>query len=487
MTPRNVKGYSSSNDFARQLAAQNRPKAQSKKFRSTTAPKGAKLPEGYVDRARARGGDDAVEGSEKFQRVKALEEMMKLQQIDEPTFLRLREEILGDDVKERAGLVKGLDFRLLERARRGEVGVLDVLEGKGTEEGDGDGEGDEEIDDEFDRLEEREVEKVEREVVKKRGEMAPPSLTGKRNRDQILAELKAARLAAKEAAQPSLGSRFKKVGDRRPETRLEKDSKGRDVLITVDEHGNEKRKVRKAVLPTEEKGSGLLMPDKDAAPLGMEVPEIPKPVEEEKEDLDIFDDAGDDYDPLADLNDDTSDEEEKEDGELDDSEPKPTSKPTPTDPTPTDTQTMPPPPSKPKNYFNDPTPSTSLDPSRPAALSDPTILAAEFFRRWGAPVADEAAAAKEAKRKRMLQQDDRDAQDMDLGFGSSRFGDQEEGEEGDGKRVKLSEWGKDDGDEEGGGGKNGKGARKRGGKKRKGDKDSVKDVLGVLERRKGEK
>jgi hypothetical protein len=132
---RNVKGYSSSNEFARQLAAQNLSNAQPKKFRSTAAPKGAKLPEGYIDRARTRGGEEEEGGkeSEKAQRVKALEEMMKLQQIDEPTFVKLREEILGNDVRERAALVKGLDLTLLERTRRGEIGVLDVLEGTNTE------------------------------------------------------------------------------------------------------------------------------------------------------------------------------------------------------------------------------------------------------------------------------------------------------------------------------------------------------------------
>jgi hypothetical protein len=54
------------------------------------------LPEGYVDRAKQRVGEEGEEDSEKVQRVKALEEMMKLQQIDEATFEKLRDEILGD-------------------------------------------------------------------------------------------------------------------------------------------------------------------------------------------------------------------------------------------------------------------------------------------------------------------------------------------------------------------------------------------------------
>ncbi len=67
-----------------------------------------------------------------------------------------------------------------------------------------------------------------------------------------------------------------------------------------------------------------------------------------------------------------------------------------------------------------------------------------------------------------------------MGFGSSRFADEEDFEE---KKVKLSEWGKggDDDGEEGGKGKE---KRKRGPKKRKGDSNSAADVMKVLERRK---
>ena len=111
---------------------------------------------------------------------------------------------------------------------------------------------------------------MEKEQVKKKGEMAPPSLIPgkKRNRDQILAEMKAAREAAKAAAGPSLGAKFKKVGETRATSRIEMDSKGREVLITVDENGKEKRKVRKVQVDSEtEKRRELLMPDKDAKPL----------------------------------------------------------------------------------------------------------------------------------------------------------------------------------------------------------------------------
>ncbi|KAI9048324.1 hypothetical protein LZ554_008118 [Drepanopeziza brunnea f. sp. 'monogermtubi'] len=485
MTPRTVAGYNPGNAFARQLAERNASSSlPAKKFRSAAAPKGVKLAEGYTDRAqqlRSTGSDDDEE-NEKVTRVKALEEMMKLQQIDEATFIKLREEILGDEVKDRAKLVKGLDWGLLERAAEA-----------GEEEGE-----EEDLDGEFERFEEREVEAVVKEKEKKRGEMAPPALTGKkRTRDQILADMKAARQAAKEAAAPSLGAKFKKVGVRRAESRIERDGKGREVLITVDEHGNEKRKVRRVVEePVAEKGHGLLMPDKDAKPLGMEVPEIPKVVEEE-EDINIFDDVDDEYDPLAGLGDDTSEDEpdpENEDGEIPD-EDKAKTKDEAISKSAPGSMAPPPRPAASRNYFNTPSASasslsSSSSSAKPPALTDPTLLAA--LRKASslnlptteAPSTEEAA--KEARRKKMLQRDDRDAEDMDMGFGSSRFADEEDFEE---KKIKLSEWGGQGGgsdDDETGGSKGGA-KRKRGPKKRKGDVNSAADVMKVLERRKGEK
>jgi hypothetical protein len=462
---RSLSGYPNTNDFARQLAERNASSQAQKKFRSTAAPKGSKLAAGYTDRTKDRTDEEA---DEKAGRVKALEEMWKLQQIDEETFKKLRDEIVGGDVGS-THLVKGLDFKLLERVRRGE----DVLASKENSEEEAD---EEDIDDELERLEEKEVVAKEREDKKKKGEMAPPSLLPgkKRNRDQILAEMKAARLAAKEAAQPSLGSRFKKVGAPRSSSRIERDSKGREVLITVDEDGNEKRKVRKI---QEEKKPDLLMLDKDAKPLGMEVPEIPKATEEEDEDLDIFDDAGDDYNPLAGLEDDEDDSEAEEEkprkqADKENEAEKPS---------------MPPPskPSAPRNYFGDSKPETETLSAGSKAMTDPTIMAAIKKASTLNPLSQAAQSeeekAREEKRRRMLMQDDRDAQDMDMGFGGSRFEDGEEGEE----RIKLSEWGGAGGDDDGEKSQ-GKSKRKRGPKKRKGDKDSAADVLGVLERRKAE-
>ncbi|CAL3973120.1 hypothetical protein PZA11_005441 [Diplocarpon coronariae] len=495
MTPRTVAGSSSTNSFARQLAERDASASgpSIKKFRSAAAPKGSKLADGYTDRSKQlrTAGDEGSEENEKVTRVKALEEMMKLQQIDEPTFLKLRDEILGDEIKDRAKLVKGLDWRLLERVRRGEVGVEDVLEGSeigknavAKEEVD---ENREDIDNELDRLEELEVESVVRERDKKTGEMAPPALTGKkRNRNQILADLKAARNAAKEAAAPSLGAKFKKVGERRAEGRIERDGKGREVLITIDEHGNEKRKVRRVQVeePVLEKGHGLLMPDKDAKPMGMEVPEIPQGVEEDEE-IKIFDDVDDEYDPLAGLEDDDSEEDaEKGEGEVADESQKSQK---PQEPA-SGSMAPPPRPVPSRNYFNEPGKAspTPSDSSKPAALSDPTLLAAlRKASSLNLPAAEPSTeeAAKEARRKKMLEREDRDAQDMDMGFGSSRFADEEDFEE---KKVKLSEWsskgGTSDGENDGKG--DGKGKRKRGPKKRKGNVNSAADVLRVMERRK---
>lgn len=411
--------------------------------------------------------------NDKEERVQALEEMMKEKQIDFPTFVKLRNEILSEDGGK--GLGKGLNFKLVE----------DVLGGEKEETE----EEVQDVDDEFEEMEGMEVKAVEKEQVKKKGEMAPSSLIPgrKRNRDQILAEMKAARQAAKEAAGPSLGSKFKRVGEKKAMSRLETDSKGREVLIKVDEYGNEKRKVRKLQVDSDmAKKHELLIPDKDAKPLGMEVPEIPKPTEEEDEDINIFDDAGDDYDPLAGLGDD--DEDSDEEGEVSEDKKPKTEVPTEKKPEPGSMAPPPPPkqPAPPRNYFGKSKAEEAPESARSKASQDPVLLAAIKKASSLNPIAKEAEnaeqAAKETRRKEMLQQNDRDAEDMDMGFGSSRFEDEADFDD---KKVKLSEWGGkggNDDEESGKGGGNGK--RKRGPKKRKGDGNNVADVMKVLERRK---
>ncbi|KAI0013384.1 hypothetical protein F4779DRAFT_563344 [Xylariaceae sp. FL0662B] len=471
MTPRSVAGLAKS-DFARQLAEKNQSEKQQKKFRSYD-PKGSKLADGYTDRAKTRVSE---EDDDRAARIKSLEELLKKEEIDQETFDKLRSQIIGGDLSS-THLVKGLDFKLLERIRKGED-IYD--ENKPTME---DSEP-EDLDDELDRLEENEVAAITKEKAEKKGQMstAPLNPSKKRTRDQILAEMKAARDAAKAKTESDLGSKFKKIGTRTPGSRIERDSKGREVLIIVDEAGREKRKVRKSQPGAEEipKTNDLMMPDKNAKPLGMEVPEIyrSKMEEPEDEDINIFDDAGDDYDPLAGLGEDSSEDEEEEE-DADKGQPSNAEK--------EGKAAMPPPPrpSEPRNYFKDSkTPLTSSETLKAPAMSDPAIQAA--FKKAASlnPITkptdedDEEARVKAERRKKMLQSVDRDAEDMDMGFGTSRFEDEEDLDE---KKVKLSEWGRE-GDGDGSGGRGNSSKRKRGPKKRKGDANNAADVLRVMKK-----
>ncbi|KAI4142225.1 MAG: hypothetical protein LQ340_007408 [Diploschistes diacapsis] len=494
-------------DFARQLREANAP--PQKKFRSTTAPKGTKLASGYVDRAQLR---ESTGEDEKATRVKSLEEMVKLGQMEQSTFEKLRDEIVGGDV-ENVHLVKGLDRRLLERARKGED-VFKKPEAKRPAKSEGRDEEKVEIEDveaALDELEGHDVVPVARQ--KKKEDTPPTPVAGKkRTRDDILQELKAARLKARAEVVPTLGSKFRKLGAQlQPGTsRIEKDGKGREVLITVDEDGNVKRKVRKArpaaasALKPGQK-NGLLMPDKDAIPLGADTPIIPQkhePAQEPSDDEDIFEGVGAKYDPLGGSEGSDSDSSSTESGEEPEKPPnkkqsvqRSVSPPSAANDA---AKSMPPPslPSKPRNYFNEkPSAKTEDHPSNPfqdpsflaglqrmSTLAQKTVHAYDDEDNDGNQEEDvEVRARKLARRKAMLQPHDRDAEDMDLGFGSSRFEDQEDGED---RKVKLSRWeGDGEGDEEGGKGRSGQGQRKRGKKKKKGDKNSASDVLAVLDRR----
>lgn len=475
---------SSGNDFARQLAERNAElnPTNAKKFRSSAAPKGTKLRSGFQDRTQLRTSE---EEDDKAVRVKALEDMVKLGQMDQATFEALRDEIVGGDVKD-VHLVKGLDYKLLERVRRGEDVLSDRHKAPSPEKDLDQQEGPAaDVDDEFEKMEEQEVKPLAKDEKIKRGNMAPPPVIGKkRTRDDILRELKASRIAAAEKAkQSTLGPKFMKVGQKREVSRIEKDDRGREILITVDADGKVKRKVKKAKNDDEISGGhGLLVPDKDVKPLGMEVaPVAPTPPKDD--DDDIFEGVGTDYNPLGDLVDDddsnNSDEEGKPSLEANLSPPKPS---VPEGSAMSQPQA---PPNKKRNWLGD----SDADQERVAEtprnpLTDPTILAALKKASTINPIAQESAEASEksARRKKMLESNDRDAEDMDLEFGSSRFGDQEDGE--DQQRVRLSVWGGDDAAE--GEGKGTDGGRKQGTKKRKGDVNSAADVLKVIERRKGE-
>lgn len=513
MTPRSVRGVTG-NDFARQVAERNAANQTTKKFKGSAAPKGSRLGSGFTDRTQNRYDDET---DEKAARIKALEEQVKLGQLDNATFEALRDQITGGDVGA-THLVKGLDRKLLERVRKGE----DVLGGSKPAN-------EEDLEDEFERFEEKEVARVEREKVVKKGEMAPPPPVAgaKRSRDQILAELKAQRKAqadAKLVSRPELGDKFRDVGSSRASSRIEVDAKGREVLITTDEHGNVKKKVRKVQVPSAE-------PAQQAQPHkfldeGVTLP-APKPVEKPTEapkddsDDDIFDGVGDNYDPLGGMHDD-DDSSDDEDGEVPEKALKPATVPAPSQSRSESSSSEieavsnstskealatsmppPPPPAQPsalRNYFKSTTTTTSesAEPQPPQnPFNDAAFLAA--IKKAGAlsnislslnassddPLAPESAEAKEArlqKRAQMLAASDRDLEDMDLGFGSSRFGDEEEGD--DGQRIKLSTWkgtGEDDDDD---GYEGGSKEKKKRGRKRKGDKNSAQDVLGVMERRK---
>ena len=495
-------------DFARQLAERDasfNPSA-TKRFRSSAAPKGTKLRPGYQDRTQLR---TSVEEDDKASRIKALEDMVKLGQMDMAIFEKLRDEIVGGDVKD-VHLVKGLDWKLLERVKRGEDVTTNSGEPAKTDTPPNSRPGNPEknnididVDEALEKVEVEEIQPMAKVKQPKKGEMAPASAVAgkKRNRDEILKELKASRLAAAEKAkQPSLGPRFFKIGDKREKPRIEKDDRGREILITVDEEGRVKRKVKRPRVQDDmTKSHGLLMPDKDAKPLGMEVPGnlAPRmPVEEEDED--IFTGVGADYDPLGDDGDDGEDsgddgEDAKESAD-NDSElaiRKPKKEVLQTD----DDRSKMPPPALPKktaggmrNYFGDKPDDHEGEDAKipPNPLNDPTILAALKKASAINPLSSkqtlsEEEAAKLARREKMLEAHDRDADDLDLGFGSSRF---EDGEDAEEKKVKLSVWdshGGDDGEKG-----EGKGKRKRGPKKRKGDVNSAADVLKVMEARKVE-
>jgi hypothetical protein len=480
MTPRSVAGARV--DFAKQLAERNQgPEKSQKKFRSFV-PKGSRFAEGYVDRARTR---EEEEQDERAERLKALEESLKKEEIDRETYDRLRSEIAGGDLSS-THLVKGLDFKLLERIRRGEDVYSEKEKSREAEEEAQLDEPEADPDDFLEQLESTEVKAIEKEKVQKKGQLATTTLnpSQKRSRNQILAELKAARAAAAKAKEElSLGSKFKKIGEKKtPGTRIERDSRGREVMIIVDEDGHERRKVRKL----DPKASEELEKEREllaaSKVIGMEVPEFYKKqleaqqAEEDSKEISIFDDVGSDYDPLAGLE--GSDESSDEEGEAKE------------DLAAKASAAMPPPPRPAvpaaRNYFQDSKTTLTSDATyKTPSLDDPAFLAAlKKAKAAGALEKSEEekkAAEQEERLKKKISDLHRDDEDMDLGFGSSRVEDEADLDE---TKVKLSAWGEEDDDERGGGG-GGKSQRKRGGKKRKGDKNNFEDVMKVMQRQKG--
>lgn len=499
-------------DFARQLADRNARAKPQKTFRSA-APKGTKLAAGYTDRTKDRIDE---EEDEMAQRIKNLEEAMNLGEIDRPMFEKLVQEITGGDITS-THLVKGLDRKLLERVRKGE----DVFGGSSREK-----EGDEpDVEDEFDELAEQEIGPIERQKMEKKGEMAPPKpVTGvKRSRNDLLAELKrqreeaaAAAAAEHEKKYPSLGAGFRKVNA--PGTsRIEVDVKGREVLVVTDADGKEKRKIRKQKV---EEPPPDICHDLDDENKLINVHNLPPPKPtEESEDEDIFEGVGSNYNPLANLDDDDESSEEEEgekkpseiaepEADAEDSEQRQTREPEASesreevanDQESTRRSSQPStaterPPSK-RDYFKNTSRTFAPnDTTTPAGSStaDATVRAALQKVRTLDPNSTlfndpDSQEARLKKRAAELAARDRDMEDLDMGFGASRFDDAEEMER-EGEKVKFSEWrglGAEEDEEEGPEGRAGK-KRKRGPKKKKGDKNSASDVLQAMARQKEKK
>lgn len=394
--------------------------------------------------------------------------MVKLGQMEQEAFERVRDEIIGGDIKN-VHLVKGLDKKLLERARRGEDVYTDVQKDAPMR----DSKDEVHVEEELDEMEAKEVVPTARN--KNEINDADNLTHAKRTRNDIIREMKQARRKVAEESELKnqvLGSRFRKVAEKlQPGTsRLEIDEKGREVLVVMDKNGNVKRKTKKPKAVNGLNYSAAIQKDelnKPTAPLGADVviPERPPQKPELPESEDIFVDAGTDYNPLADINNSDSDtgsesgEEKTKEKDIPQVQANST-----------------------RNYFNEKPTEQTVPTSNPA--HDPEFLAAirkavtvaERLDKSENREHDEETLKKLARRKEMLQTHDRDADDLDLGFGNSRFEDQEEGEE---RSIKLSKW-KGTGDDE----KDQKQRKRGGGKKKKGDKNSAADVLAVLERRK---
>ncbi|KAL8304192.1 hypothetical protein RB597_004537 [Gaeumannomyces tritici] len=502
MTPRSL-GVNTQNLFAKQLAERDQAEHQQKRLR-TSAPKGSRLAQGYVDRAKIRQKQEEAEAH--AAKLRAIQQSFESGEIDEDTYKRIRDEV-GEANLPSSVTSKGLDFELLAKARKGEVEPEEEsLEDSPKDDATQDtAVAAADVDDAFERLEGAEVQAVTREKTQKKGQLAtkPVGPSGRRTRDQLLAELKASREAAKAKEKSALGTKFKKIGTQKtPGTRIERDSKGREVMIIVDEDGHEKRKVRKMAKDDAPAETLDVVPVKKTEVLGMEVPEFYRKKQEEQEakkqeedDDDIFADVGE-YNPLAGMDSSSDDDSSEEEGEAasDEGSSKKRgiedisgdgtdgdNKASGSAPVPKGPEA---PAAAPKNYFqHSKTGLVSEESRKITAASDPAVLAAlrkaKALNAEAKSEEEQQAAEREARLKKMLQDSNRDAEDLDMGFGTNRLEDEAEMEERD---VKLAVWG-DEGDEGQGGG--GKAKRKRGGKKRKGDANSAADVLQVLERRKG--
>ena len=523
MTPRNVKRPSSElrNDFAKQVAEHSQVlpnqdgQPPRKRFRSNAAPKGSKLAKGYTDRAQQRAREDEApeDVGDKQARLKRIEEMYKLQQIDQDTFDHLRDELgIGGDAST-THLVKGLDFKLLERVRRGE----DINQTT-TEVEEEPAEPAEDVEDELEKALARDVAAIpkEQDDAPHEEESASAAQSVAMTRDEMLRQWKEKRnnpangptaSASVDPPQPSLDhSKFRKL-ESAPKKNKHKftetvNGRRREVLVIANKDGSTKRKTRWLDPEPDLTGKqeehaawggdldeGVLARQKAAAEAAAK-----DQAEEDKDDGDIFGGVGD-YDPLAGID---SDDEEQADKTVINKkteqntadEVSSTSKNAPLK-------------STSRNYFStgnepDVEENTAKNPAHDLSILAALKRAAQIRRqeddnegedRSAAAVdeEDEGARNAHARNKALLrklqERSGQDDVDVDMSFGGDRdFGDEDE------SRQKLSQWkgiGQEaDDDEEAGKGGGEKAKRKRGGGKKKGDKNSFADVMGVIEGRK---
>ncbi|OQV08142.1 RED-like protein domain-containing protein [Cladophialophora immunda] len=466
MTPRSVAGFNASKMFTQQVSEYRKEhdgQPPTKKFKSS-APKGSKLASGYQDRTLARqaDGEGVSSPDDKEKRVKALEEMYKLQQIDEATFEKLKSEIgIGGDLSS-THLVKGLDWKLLERVRRGE----DV---RNTPQAEKEESAQVNVDDELEEALQKDV-KVDRPISRKAQDEAPGDLQEPMTRDAILRRLKESRSGISEPShpEPALGARFKKVTSEKPNKKKFVEiinGRRREVLLITNKDGTTKRKTRWL-----EKEEDLSRGDQNQ-PLGMEVPAELRAKQQalldqqaaEEEDDDIFQGVAD-YNPLASIN----SESEDEGGEKE-----PTARVDTTDKTAASTN------NKPRNYFATSNQEEGAEDRTNPILKDPTLLSAlkraaglrrneETSGESGVESDPDKAARQQQLLARLKERDRADAADLDLGFGESRIADDDDEDE--------PGWDEGEGPAK-------KSGRKRGPKKRKGDKDNMSDVMAVLQGR----
>jgi hypothetical protein len=484
MTPRPGPASSSSTDFARQVRERHAGLQPTKKFKSSV-PMGSKMAEGYTDRAKLRAEAEKRDREEKTARVKALEEQVRLGSLSRHDFELLSEKIMDGEASSKAP-VRGLNKDLLARARRGEDELQSGPEQDAVHS-------DVDVDAELDKLGDVSAAAPERVKREKAGIRANTQIAGlKRTRDEIMADLKAKRQAiAKERAKdkPTFDNRWRKVGEQ-AKPRIEIDKKGREVIITVDEDGIVKRMVRKKQDATHVESTGIV--DKTKPVLGADfiVPD-PAPVSAMKDgdsddDDDIFAGVGAEYNPLG-VEDDDDDDDDNDASNLNDApstaqqrltlhqEVEPKASPTSHE----ETQPVGQP-----NYFGNST-------KRPEESEAPRheMIVNIIKKAANVGLAQQVEQTIEEKirdeRRAKLLARDRDLDDMDLGFGGSKFDDFEDGEENG--KARLSEWkqsGADDGD-----GKRHRDdtARKRKPKKRKGDVNNMDDIMRVLEGRRAAK